>query len=165
MGCEYFKKMKVQKKGTLEHQIFCKNFALSFEEILEIQEDLQSHLENRPNWKKFANLKKLGKEDNFSIYLNKKEPKFNFKDCYSVEAEELNDQNRENIRSIGELIKLMKLHFGLNCSLKEINELLKVNRGIKVVKRMVKYENNKIKEFILDLREKTAKELQTRTNR
>ena len=152
MGTDYLKNKNLYKKGSKEHENFSKNFALSFEEILDIQENLQSHLDTRPACKIYANLKKLGKNKNFSVYLNKKEPKFNFKDCYNPTEEEESAVQKERIRSYGQLIKLMKTHFGLNCSIYEIEELMKVNRGIKVVKRMIQFENNRIKLFIEDLR-------------
>jgi hypothetical protein len=156
--CDYFDKMDYSsiKKGTPEYYKISKNFAKNLEDILKMQEDLHLYQENRTDEEILVDLGLLNNPQNFSVYFNKNEPKVSFKKEYEAtgenQEEEKSEESMRETREIGKLIKLMKTHLGLNCSFIEINELLKKNRGINVVKRMIEFKNTRIKRFVQDFR-------------
>lgn len=153
--CDYFKSIDYSsiKKGSPEYHQISKNFALPLEEVLKIQEDLHTYVEEREDSEILVDLKNI-ETKKFSFFFNKEEPKVDFKTEYDPKKHE-EEQNRKEIREIGCLIFLMKKHFGLNCSIQEIRKLLERNRGFKVVKRMIEFQNHRIKKTVEDFRGKS----------
>ena len=146
----------VIKKGSEAYKKISENFSFGLEELLKYQDCIDEKANKRTETEMLADLTKLTAKKTFTQFFNKTEPKVDFKKEYEYHNSqpERASYSAEHIRGLGRLNKLIKQHFGLICSLEEIECVLKKNRGIKVVERMIEYKNKRIEKFILSLREK-----------
>ena len=147
------------KKGTDEFRRVSQYYALSLDEVLELQDKLHEHVKPLDDSQVYADLSVLSGERTFKKYLDSDQPKIRFGETYDAGEKELSSKHMVRFRKMGKMIKLLKEHFGLNSSVWEIEHLLKSNRNFGVLERYIEFKDNRIRMSIENFRKENGSKL------
>ena len=129
-------------------------FCFPLEKLVDFQDEIDKEANKRSDKEIYTDLGNLNKNKTFNSYLNKNNIKIDFRKEYHdhkhVEIE--SDREKEKIRFVGLIRKLLHDKLDIICSVDETNYLLTKFRGLKMLKKNIKFKKEKIIDAVLEKR-------------